>query len=60
MRALKDAKILDETRRTTDPWNTELRIDCVGAGATATSAGPDKQFDTEDDISVPVPLHTDR
>jgi hypothetical protein len=51
---LKHAGILEEPKPTTDPWNTEFRIVCDVRRATATSAGPDKQFDTEDDISVPA------
>lgn len=53
MRDLKQAKILDRTRPTTDPWDTEWRISCSAGRVTVTSAGPDKELDTDDDVRFP-------
>ncbi len=33
-----------------DPWGNEYAIECDGNDVTVYSAGPDGQFDTEDDI----------
>ena len=46
---------LDTQQRPIDPYGTPFRVRHTTAGAlhrvTATSAGPDRQFDTPDDIS---------
>ena len=44
---------LDGSKRAVDPWDNEYRIECQGTEILVTSAGPDEQFDTEDDISGP-------
>lgn len=41
---------LSGNSRTKDPWDTDFQINCDGAEPTVTSAGPDQQFGTEDDI----------
>ena len=51
--ALQEEGYLDGSKRAVDPWNNEYRIECQGTEILVTSAGPDEQFDTEDDISGP-------
>ncbi|MCA9602391.1 MAG: type II secretion system protein GspG [Myxococcales bacterium] len=41
---------LKKGTNTEDPWGTAFQINCEGDDVTVTSAGPDKQFGTEDDI----------
>ncbi len=41
---------LDSTRRTTDAWDNGFAIDCEGDDVLVTSAGPDGEMGTEDDI----------
>lgn len=47
---LIEDKVLDKTKATTDAWDRDFRIECDGTEINVTSAGPDGQFDTEDDI----------
>lgn len=47
---LQEGGFLDRSKRATDPWNEPFRIDCEGDEIYVTSAGPDQQFDTEDDV----------
>ena len=47
---LLQEKILDSKTKTIDPWNQAYEIDCGGGEPTVTSAGPDKQSGTEDDV----------
>lgn len=41
---------LDQDKRLTDEWDNPMLITCEGTEVTVTSAGPDQQFGTEDDI----------
>lgn len=41
---------LDEDESVNDPWDNPMLITCEGTQVTVTSAGPDQQFGTEDDI----------
>lgn len=41
---------LNRSSRTTDAWDHEFSISCAGTDVTVTSAGPDGQMNTEDDI----------
>jgi prepilin-type N-terminal cleavage/methylation domain-containing protein len=43
-------RYLDGTRRTTDAWDTPFQISCEDGDIAVLSAGPDLQFNTEDDI----------
>ncbi len=36
-----------------DPWGVAYRIDCGIGEVTVTSAGPDRQWQTTDDVVVP-------
>ncbi|MCA9531391.1 MAG: type II secretion system protein GspG [Myxococcales bacterium] len=47
---LVQGQYLDKTKRTADAWNTPFKIECDGDNVAVVSAGPDKQFGTEDDI----------
>jgi len=42
--------VLDEDQRTTDAWRHEFRVECEGQRVRVTSAGPDGELDTEDDV----------
>lgn len=44
--------LLDATRDHHDPWGADYRIACDGATVRVTSAGPDGDFDTDDDIRM--------
>lgn len=48
--ALKAAGVIRRANK--DPWGTDYKIACPGehGAVDISSAGPDKQFDTEDDI----------
>lgn len=48
---LKAAKVIKKA--TKDPWGTEYKIACPGEHSSidVSSAGPDKTFETEDDIN---------
>lgn len=50
VQALVDAKILKKSLNTQDSWDNDYQVECDDDGATVRSAGPDKQFGTEDDI----------
>jgi len=47
---LVSERYLDGTRRTTDAWDTPFQISCEDGDVAVISAGPDLQFNTEDDI----------
>ncbi len=47
---LVSERYLDGTRRTTDAWDTPFQISCEDGDIAVLSAGPDLQFNTEDDI----------
>ena len=47
---LVSERYLDATRRTTDAWDTPFQISCEDGDISVVSAGPDLQFNTEDDI----------
>jgi len=47
---LVNERYLDGTRRTTDAWDTPFQISCEDGDVAVVSAGPDLQFNTEDDI----------
>lgn len=47
---LVDSKILDRQTNTKDEWGNDFSIECDEEGPTVTSAGPDKQMGTDDDI----------
>jgi general secretion pathway protein G len=44
---------LDESSARTDPWGTAWKTTCEGKRVIVSSAGPDRQFGTDDDIIVP-------
>jgi general secretion pathway protein G len=50
MQQLIEDKAIDKSKATTDPWDREYRIECDGTEVTVISAGPDGQYETEDDI----------
>jgi general secretion pathway protein G len=43
-------KAIDKSTSTRDSWDQDFRIECDGTDINVTSAGPDKEFETEDDI----------
>ena len=43
-------KSIDKTKSTKDAWEHEFRIECDGVDINVTSAGPDGEFETQDDI----------
>jgi general secretion pathway protein G len=43
-------KAIDKSTSTKDSWDNDFRIECDGTDITVISAGPDKEFDTTDDI----------
>ncbi len=47
---LVSERYLDATRRTTDAWDTPFQISCEDGDVAVVSAGPDLEFNTEDDI----------
>jgi len=47
---LVEGGFLNSNTRTTDAWDNEFSIECDGTEVTVTSAGPDGQMGTEDDI----------
>ena len=47
---LVSERYLDGSRRTTDAWDTEFQITCEDGDISVLSAGPDLEFNTEDDI----------
>lgn len=47
---LVEGGFLNRNTRTTDAWDNEFSIECDGTDVIVTSAGPDGQMGTEDDI----------
>jgi general secretion pathway protein G len=47
---LVSERYLDGSRRTKDAWDTEFQISCEQGDIAVISAGPDLEFNTEDDI----------
>ena len=47
---LVNERYLDGSKRTTDAWDTEFQVTCEEGDIVVVSAGPDLQFNTEDDI----------
>ena len=47
---LVSERYLDGSKRTADAWDTEFQMTCEGGDITVVSAGPDLEFNTEDDI----------
>ena len=43
-------RYLDGSRRTADAWDTDFQITCEDGDIAVISAGPDLEFNTEDDI----------
>ncbi|HEX6245792.1 MAG TPA: prepilin-type N-terminal cleavage/methylation domain-containing protein [Polyangiales bacterium] len=50
MDQLLQDKAIDKSTSTRDSWDNDFRIECDGTDITVTSAGPDKEFETEDDV----------
>jgi prepilin-type N-terminal cleavage/methylation domain-containing protein len=53
MDELQSSRMIDEAGKKTDPWGKGWRLNCEGDGIQVISAGPDQQFETQDDIQVP-------
>lgn len=51
MQDLIDVRQLPKGTTKMDPWDTEYKIQCEGEDILVYSAGPDKQFGNEDDVS---------
>jgi len=47
---LVNDRYLDGSRRTADAWDTDFLISCEDGDIAISSAGPDLEFNTEDDI----------
>jgi hypothetical protein len=47
---LIDDKVLDKSTASRDPWDHEFKIECDGTEITVTSAGPDGELGTTDDV----------
>ena len=47
---LINERYLDGSKRTADAWDTEFQISCEDGDIAVLSAGPDLEFNTEDDI----------
>ena len=47
---LVSERYLDGSRRTADAWDTDFQISCEDGDIAVVSAGPDLEFNTEDDI----------
>jgi type II secretory pathway pseudopilin PulG len=47
---LVTGRFLDGSRRTSDAWDTDFQISCEDGEVAVISAGPDLEFNTEDDI----------
>ena len=45
---------LDDDSRPRDPWGGPWRIQCSEGNVSVTSAGPDREPDTDDDICAPT------
>jgi general secretion pathway protein G len=50
MDQLLQDKAIDKSTSTKDSWDNDFRIECDGTDITVTSAGPDKEFETDDDV----------
>jgi len=50
MEQLLEDKQIDKNTATKDPWDHDFKIDCDGTDINVHSAGPDGEFETEDDI----------
>jgi general secretion pathway protein G len=50
MEQLLEDKQIDKSTATKDPWDHEFQIACDGTEIDVVSAGPDGEFETEDDI----------
>ena len=48
---LLEKQIMSSSTTRTDPWGNPFAIECDGVEPTVTSAGPDEQMGTEDDIT---------
>jgi prepilin-type N-terminal cleavage/methylation domain-containing protein len=51
VQALIDKEIMSASTTSTDPWGTPFEIACDDTEPVVTSPGPDKQLNTEDDIT---------
>jgi len=47
---LVNERYLDGSKRTADAWDTDFQISCEDGDIAVVSAGPDLEFNTEDDI----------
>jgi type II secretory pathway pseudopilin PulG len=47
---LVSERYLDGSKRTADAWDTEFQVTCEDGDVAVISAGPDLEFNTEDDI----------
>jgi type II secretory pathway pseudopilin PulG len=47
---LVSERYLDGSKRTADAWDTEFQVTCEDGDVGVISAGPDLEFNTEDDI----------
>lgn len=47
---LVSERYLDGSKRTADAWDTEFQVTCEDGDVVVISAGPDLEFNTEDDI----------
>ena len=50
MEQLLEDKQIDKNTSTKDPWDHDFKIECDGTDINVASAGPDGEFETEDDI----------
>jgi general secretion pathway protein G len=50
MDQLLEDKAIDKATATKDPWDHDFKIECDGTEIDVASAGPDGEFETEDDI----------
>ncbi len=50
MDQLIEDKAIDKSTATKDPWDHDFLIECDGTEISVKSAGPDGEFETEDDI----------
>jgi type II secretory pathway pseudopilin PulG len=47
---LVSERYLDGSKRTADAWDTDFQVTCEDGDVVVISAGPDLEFNTEDDI----------
>jgi hypothetical protein len=50
---LRDEGLLEHDFSSTDPWGTAYKIECGSDDNICSSAGPDREWGTSDDIRVP-------